>query len=393
MCAGGFDGGTSYCADTRNDPANCGSCGAACPASQLCVSGHCVVGCTPGLTMCAGRMDGGVAAYCAGLQDDPSNCGGCGVQCSAPAHEVARCTAGHCSYVCAPGFGDCNGTTTDGCETDLGSTVGDCGACGVVCAPAHATGACVAGACTIGSCATGFGDCNHAVADGCETALGVPCTPAAPCRTGATACGPTAAVCNDTGPQPAGSMCGSGMFCSATSACVMCSPGAPCSTGTPCTTGTTDCTTGTPVCHATRLSANAPCGTNQICNASGACVASVITTSASCGNPAGGGSISADALCMQQGFTGASEAHGYWWGQCAGTGDRCPGGWQGDGTLCPNWCPGTDCVGAGFCTMPFGWTVHERVGNGSTTFSAIEFGGTPCSSFNPGWTVRVRCYF
>lgn len=53
---------------------------------------------------------------------------------------------------CAPGFGDCNGSPSDGCEVDLGSSFANCGACGAYC-----VGDCVNGGC-VPTC--GNGQCN-----------------------------------------------------------------------------------------------------------------------------------------------------------------------------------------------------------------------------------------
>jgi alpha-tubulin suppressor-like RCC1 family protein len=86
--------------------------------------------------------------------------------------------------ICAPGFADCNDNAADGCETNLGSPQ-SCGACGVVCALAHATPSCEGGSCAIGSCDLGFADCNGNAADGCETELGT-----------STDCGACGAACD-----------------------------------------------------------------------------------------------------------------------------------------------------------------------------------------------------
>jgi hypothetical protein len=166
--------------------------------------------------------------------------------------------------------------------------------------------------------------------------------------------------------------------------------GLSCDTGNPCSRGVIDFSSGAPVCVDSPLPANTECGTNQICDGHGACVPSVRTAQVSCGR----GTLSGDQLCQELGFTGATTANGYWWGQCAGTQDRCPGGWQGDGTTCANWCSAEagDCAGVSFCGAPWGWgSVRERLGDGSTTFTANEYWS--CSGWNPGWTVRVRCFY
>jgi hypothetical protein len=74
---------------------------------------------------------------------------------------------------CAPGFGDCNGAAGDGCESNLMTTITSCGACGVVCpaaGPPNTFATCNAGTC-VRSCAPGFSDCNGKPADGCEVDL------------------------------------------------------------------------------------------------------------------------------------------------------------------------------------------------------------------------------
>ena len=58
-------GGT--CVDLQNDPTNCGTCGVACAGGESCVSGTCC-------TSCGGT--------CVDLQNDLNNCGTCGVACA-----------------------------------------------------------------------------------------------------------------------------------------------------------------------------------------------------------------------------------------------------------------------------------------------------------------------
>ncbi len=95
--------------------------------------------------------------------------------------------------LCAPGFADCNGDASDGCEADLASPA-HCGACANACALAHATAACDGGSCAIGACDPGFADCDGSAANGCETDL----------QTNSDDCGVCGNVC------PAGSKCGGG---------------------------------------------------------------------------------------------------------------------------------------------------------------------------------------
>jgi alpha-tubulin suppressor-like RCC1 family protein len=71
------------------------------------------------------------------------------------------CSAGRCTYACAPGFADCAGDGT-GCQTDL-TTPANCGACGHACAAnvVHGSPACVAGACGV-TCQPGYVACGEA---------------------------------------------------------------------------------------------------------------------------------------------------------------------------------------------------------------------------------------
>src|SRR5262245_37279460 len=69
---------------------------------------------------------------------------------------------------CPPGFADCDGDPSNGCEGALSTSADNCGACGVKCqVAAHEAPLCSAGAC-IRVCDTGFADCNGDPADGCE---------------------------------------------------------------------------------------------------------------------------------------------------------------------------------------------------------------------------------
>ena len=140
---GDGDGGTctppqqscsGSCTDVTKDHANCGSCGKACAASQVCSGGTCAAGCDGGATACSGS--------CTDTKTNPKNCGTCGKACGAG----ETCNAGACSIAC----GDA-GTTkcvADGGAPYCANTATDtanCGACGKTCA---ALQTCVGGACT-----------------------------------------------------------------------------------------------------------------------------------------------------------------------------------------------------------------------------------------------------
>ncbi|MCB9647207.1 MAG: hypothetical protein H6730_11505 [Deltaproteobacteria bacterium] len=167
-CAGATpDVCNGSCTNLASDPANCGACGAPCGADLVCSAGACVSQCQAGLTACGGA--------CVSTANNPLHCGGCGVVCTAGANAAAVCVAGACNAVCEPGVGDCDQDLTspnsNGCETDLTSSAGACGACGVSCQPANGTGVCAAGQCGLGQCDVGFDDCDSALANGCEAEL------------------------------------------------------------------------------------------------------------------------------------------------------------------------------------------------------------------------------
>jgi hypothetical protein len=73
---------------------------------------------------------------------------------------------------CATGWKDCDGSTSNGCESNLNEDQHRCGFCDVDCDDLlplpHAGVACGAGACVISACDAGYKDCNGIVRDGCE---------------------------------------------------------------------------------------------------------------------------------------------------------------------------------------------------------------------------------
>ena len=147
-------------ANLRTDHDNCGACGVVCGADQICGDANDDKGtrclCAPGETRCGGAA----SPTCADLLGDPQNCGACGNVCPRPNlagtidNGFPVCRRGVCDYECKPGKGDCDGDTTNGCETDLRVDPLHCGGCGVRCDTA-AGQPCLNGACLMVACDAG----------------------------------------------------------------------------------------------------------------------------------------------------------------------------------------------------------------------------------------------
>ncbi len=142
-------------ASTDSDIGNCGWCGHHCAyahADASCQAGICQLdSCQAGWTDC----DGDLASGCeADLLADPTNCGSCGNGCGPYPNGSAGCDGGSCAIgSCDPGWDDCNGELSDGCEMDVSSDLSNCGTCGNVCnLPNVNDQMCLEGVCTPGSC-------------------------------------------------------------------------------------------------------------------------------------------------------------------------------------------------------------------------------------------------
>lgn len=147
-----------------------------------------MVRCNEGAADCNGFPGDGCETD---LSTNMWNCSACGLVCARP-NTTAACVSGRCVVAsCAADHGDCNGDRSDGCESDLLTSVWACGACGRLCSLPNATAACSGGACSVSACATDFADCDGIPANGCEVNTG---TDNAHCGACGTAC-PGGTVC------------------------------------------------------------------------------------------------------------------------------------------------------------------------------------------------------
>jgi hypothetical protein len=173
-CAAGFgdcDGNaTNGCeTDTRSSAAHCGGCGMSCgerPNSLLgCVSARCVLACLAGFADCDGDVSNGCEVD---TRTSAANCGSCGRACRL-ANASSACAAARCAVTtCNAGFADCNADPDDGCEVDTRTSTAHCGACRNACpARANAAPTCAGSACGF-ACNPGFADCDGDASNGCE---------------------------------------------------------------------------------------------------------------------------------------------------------------------------------------------------------------------------------
>jgi hypothetical protein len=103
----------------------------------------------------------------ADASDEPSHC-----SCTTPHADTSTCDVdGACVETrCAAGYLDCDGNRSNGCETEFNTL--NCGACGTFCNPANVfRSVCSSGipTCTYNACLPGYRDCDGDASDGCET--------------------------------------------------------------------------------------------------------------------------------------------------------------------------------------------------------------------------------
>jgi hypothetical protein len=160
------------CVDTSSSLEHCGGCNQPCSypgASATCAAGACMLGsCEPNRGNCDGNSSNGCETD---TNVSLAHCGACGRGCTV-ANGTAACAAGTCSVAaCNLGFENCNAMPSDGCEVRVTDSVAHCGRCGNACMFSNGTGACSGGVCAVTSCNAGFGNCDGQGANGCEQRL------------------------------------------------------------------------------------------------------------------------------------------------------------------------------------------------------------------------------
>jgi len=159
--------GGSVCDTTRRVCVGCLT-DSQCAIGTVCTSGVCVPGCSPtrgcptGETCCSGS--------CINTSASVTACGSCTRVCST-VHSTPSCMAGACVARCEAGWGDCDTSRDNGCETSTVNNPSHCGGCGVVCSLANASATCASDRCAIVACSAGYQDCDRNVMTGCEAAL------------------------------------------------------------------------------------------------------------------------------------------------------------------------------------------------------------------------------
>jgi hypothetical protein len=153
--------------NTKTDTDNCGACDTVCSNAHgvgSCANGICGISCAAGFGDCDGTDSNGCEVN---TNLDSANCGGCGKACD-QTNGTATCNGGTCKIVCKAGFGDCDGNPNNGCEVDFSKDAFNCNGCGKICNDTNGTATCVGSVCKV-TCDAGFGDCNNKASDGCET--------------------------------------------------------------------------------------------------------------------------------------------------------------------------------------------------------------------------------
>lgn len=129
--------------------------------------------CNSGRASCDGNPANGCEVD---LQTHAGNCGACGNACPPAPNATPACLAGKCGFSCQAFTDDCDGDASNGCEAPVEKDLLNCGACGHVCGTQNTESTeCLLGKCKP-VCSPGFADCDLNDANGCEADLSAPTT-------------------------------------------------------------------------------------------------------------------------------------------------------------------------------------------------------------------------
>ena len=105
------------------------------------------------------------------LATSVGSCGACGIACSEVANGTPGCEGATCGARCTVPFQNCDSLVETGCESDAQSDAENCGACARQCPwPANSDFSCARSACAI-ACRPGYDNCDRMDANGCEVSL------------------------------------------------------------------------------------------------------------------------------------------------------------------------------------------------------------------------------
>ncbi len=174
---GFFDCNSTYSdgceANLVSDINTCGSCSTQCSVQNgapVCNNRRCeIASCVSPWEDCNNSVVDGCESN---TDSSVAHCGACNRACVV-SNGTAVCNGGSCGVgVCSGVFRDCNNSPTDGCETNTDTNAQNCGACNRACSVTNGTPGCAGGSCEIAGCNLPFADCNASSTDGCESNLG-----------------------------------------------------------------------------------------------------------------------------------------------------------------------------------------------------------------------------
>lgn len=156
--------------NTADSLTNCGGCNLPCAlenATEQCIQGSCTVDqCDFGFKSC----DNTDATGCeSNINTSKDHCGDCNQPCDYTNAEES-CEMGTCTFQrCETGFKNCdNDLELNGCEINTDNDPTNCGDCGINCSKPNAEYLCVSGSCSFDKCAQDHYDLDGDANNGCE---------------------------------------------------------------------------------------------------------------------------------------------------------------------------------------------------------------------------------